>query len=39
MSAADLFDAYYQSAYQAEPAPELVSLFNRLHEEATSAPD
>jgi exonuclease SbcD len=39
MSPSELFNAYYQSAYQAEPAPELLSLFNRLHEEATSATD
>ena len=39
MTAAELFNSYYQSAYQADPAPELLNLFNRLHEEATSAPD
>jgi exonuclease SbcD len=39
MTPTQLFEAYYQSQYQADPAPELLALFNRLHEEATSAPD
>ena len=39
MTPAQLFNAYYESTYKAEPAPELLALFNRLHEEATSAAD
>jgi exonuclease SbcD len=39
MTPTQLFEAYHQSQYNAEAAPELLALFNRLHEEATSAPD
>ncbi len=39
MSAQELFTAYHQGAYGSEPAPALLALFNRLHEEATGASD
>jgi exonuclease SbcD len=40
LSAAELFTAYYRQMYaEAEPRAELMALFNRLHEEVTSAAD
>jgi exonuclease SbcD len=40
LSAAELFTTYYRQIYaEAEPRAELMALFNRLHEEVTSAAD
>jgi hypothetical protein len=37
LSATELFAAYYQREYEAEPSPELYSLFSRLYEEASAS--
>ena len=39
LTAPELFAAYYRDHHQSEPRPELMALFNRLHEEVTSAAD
>jgi exonuclease SbcD len=39
MPAEELFTAYHEAAYTKPPEPRLLALFNRLHEEATNAPD
>jgi exonuclease SbcD len=40
LSAAELFTAYHRQMHaEAEPRAELMALFNRLHEEVTSAAD
>lgn len=39
LSPAEQFIAYYESQYGSQPEPALMSLFDRLYEEATSAPD
>jgi hypothetical protein len=39
MSPAEMFAAYHEATYSAPPREELMALFNRLHEEVTSAPD
>jgi exonuclease SbcD len=39
MTPAEQFAAYYQQLHANEPQPELISLFNRLFEEATGAAD
>ncbi len=39
LTAPELFATYYRDHHQSEPRPELMALFNRLHEEVTSAAD
>lgn len=39
LTAPELFATYYRDHHQSEPRPELLALFNRLHEEVTSAAD
>jgi exonuclease SbcD len=39
LSAPELFSTYYHDTHNSEPRPELTALFNRLHEEITSAAD
>lgn len=39
LSPVELFTAYYEATYQAPPRPELMALFNELHEEVAGAPD
>jgi exonuclease SbcD len=39
LSAPELFSTYYHDTHNSEPRPELTALFNRLHEEVTSAAD
>jgi exonuclease SbcD len=39
LTAPELFATYYRDHHQSEPRQELMALFNRLHEEVTSAAD
>lgn len=39
LSPAELFTTYYRSMHESEPRPELMALFNELHEQVTSAAD
>jgi hypothetical protein len=39
LSPAELFTTYYRQTHESDPRPELMALFNELHEQVTSAAD